>query len=160
MSQFCTKHWILTFFRLPPLKGTKNHRLYSWLIGTPALLQRKPMLESVAMFLPEMVELQSEAQNGRFLTSCDTRGRHAHTRKYRLKNDHTWFSDCSYMYYSFEVTCVWDWKQKFNHCTRLTLFSNPITFCCEIFWYFYWDLFKKDTPNFRAISNIFLSTSP
>ena len=26
------------FFKLPPLKGTKSHKLYSWFINIPALL--------------------------------------------------------------------------------------------------------------------------
>ena len=43
------------------------------------------MLESVAtcMFLPEMVELQSEAYNGRFSTMCNTRDRHTQTGNVR-----------------------------------------------------------------------------
>ena len=40
-GNFAQNTKFLTFFKLPPLKGTKSHRLYSWFISTPALLLKK-----------------------------------------------------------------------------------------------------------------------
>ena len=37
--------------KLPPLKGTKSHRLYSWFIGTPALLLKKSNIRKCSYVL-------------------------------------------------------------------------------------------------------------
>ena len=57
---------MLIFQVIVPLKDIERLGLYSWFIGTLALLLTKPTLESLAIFLRKIMELQGEAQKANF----------------------------------------------------------------------------------------------
>ena len=123
---------ILAIFKLLPLKGTKSLRLYSWFIGTPALLLKKANVgkcsyvlswkwwsskvrHKTADFRPHAVLAITMPISVKISVNVEQ----------WLKNHHTLFQDCSY--HSLED--VRDWKQKFGQCVKLTLFSDPLTYC-------------------------------
>ena len=107
LYSICDRIYILTFFKRPPLKGTKSHRLYSWFIGTPAFLRKKSNVRKCSYVLAWNSGAPKWGMK-RPISNCVWYSRlprpywtlagakvSAGVEQW-LKNQHTWFQDCSY----------------------------------------------------------------